>query len=948
MASIGIHWIILLAGGTIAAYLWLRSRLMPSDSASSPEGLYQVYPDPENQKPTDIDIIAVHGLNTTSPDTWTWRAKKSLWTWRWSANLPHERDVNWLAHPDMLPKATGERARIFTYNWPGKLFQKSMPTTLEQSAQHLLGDIKGHLRSKGDRPILFIASCLGGIILIKALEIDRHENDSQHLVKATRGIIFLATPFHALIKYTKEPPPEVDELVRRFIKLQDDNNHVFTFFEAVPTNLLRKLVDKSSATAHIFDNQRLERRHVQMNKFRGITCKDYHRVARRINGILEKIREGTPLVRADAWIRSKCYAKEKLKIQRLSSEHLPIDQCYINLAIVKQPGENRHRSKDGSEKGSEGDGALESSPFSLSDRLKVDTPEKELQIELPTLFNSRKMPGGHTKEPRRILIRGRAGVGKTTLCKKIVHDFIYASMWNTLFDRVLWVPLRELRKLSDREYNPQDLFHHIYFEGLPKYHCLAEGLSYASDSETSNNRGTLFLLDGLDEVSELLDSDHRASSFLERLLNNPNVIITTRPHTTLPNDIDEPDIELETIGFYPNQVQEYLDNVFGNPSKVEEIQSFLQKHWLLQSLVRIPIQLDALCLTWDEVKDDPIPETMTGIYKSIVDRLWRKDAARLGTNTECFTKTALPSEIDVGIEEELLGCLAFSGLYSNVIEFHPTHRDAIHKQFKERIQPRKADFSFDERLGRLSFLRTSDPLDISNRSYHFSHLTFQEYFTAQYFVQQWKAGKDLEYLDLNNGKSKHRISPQAFLRQHKYTARYDIVWRFTTGLLESDKVSDFFEAIEQEPLDLLGPTHQRLVMHCLSEVGSSTELPIRSKLEAKLSQWLLFECDLTGSSFLARESECPDQALRTALENGSSLQKVKILTALTQPGRHLSEAAVTGLITLVKNKDESRDVRWAAAEALRGQSTLSEAAVTGFVTLLKDENGHVRSAAVKR
>ena len=38
-------------------------------------------------------------------------------------------------------------------------------------------------------------------------------------------------------------------------------------------------------------------------------------------------------------------------------------------------------------------------------------------------------------------------------------------------------------------------------------------------------------------------------------------------------------------------------------------------------------------------------------------------------------------------------------------------------------------------------------------------------------------------------------------------------------------------------------------MHCLSEV---TELPIRSNLEARLSQWLLFECDLTESSLLAR------------------------------------------------------------------------------------------------
>ncbi|KAI3326820.1 ARM repeat-containing protein [Xylariaceae sp. AK1471] len=1041
MASVDIRWIILLVGGTIAAYLWLRSRPSPSNSASLPEGLYQVYPDPKDQRPTDIDIIAVHGLDTTSPDTWTWRAKKSPWTWIWPANDSIERDVNWLADSDMLPEATGERARIFMYNWPAKLFQKSIPTTLEQSAQHLLGDIEKHLRSRGDRPILFIASCLGGIILIKALEIDRHKSNSQHLVKATRGIVFLATPFHgtsfkdmpsqlvnlwawlqdqtvtALMDYTKELTPELDELVRRFVKQEDKDYHVFTFFEAVPTNLLRKvylgwmvsnwmflacpavlfspwlrdsllprlgeflpfwlrdlcspsalfllwmvmfsacrprlLVDESSATAQIFERQRLERRHVQMNKFHGSTCKDYERVAQKINAILEKIRKGTPLFRADDWIRKECYAKKKLEIQRLSGECLSIDQCYINLAIVTQPDENRHRSTGGSKRGSEGDTAPESSPFSLSDRLKIETPENELLIELPTLFNSRKMPDGQMKESRRILIRGRAGVGKTTLCKKIVYDFMYDGMWNKLFDRVLWVRLRKLKDLSPSEFNNQKLFEYIYFERSEDKDAFAKGLHIAIHSKTPSYRGTLFLLDGLDEVSELLDSADRASSFLQTLLNSPNVIITTRPHTALPNDIRKPDLELETIGFHPNQVQKYLDNIFRNTSKVEEIQSFLQKYWLLQSLVRIPIQLDALCLTWDEgLKDSPIPETMTGVYRAIVERLWRKDTVQLGTKTDYSSKSALPSEIekDVRMEKELLEFIAFSGLYSNVIEFQPAHQDVIYKWLAERLNPRDKQISVSDWLGRLSFLRTSDPsADMSKRSYHFLHLTFQEYFAARYFVRQWESGKNLEYLDLDSNKIEPPISPKAFLQQYKYTARYDIVWRFIIGSLDPEKVSDFFEAIEQEPLDLVGPTHQRLVMHCLSEVGSSTNLPTRSSLETKLSQWLLFECDLTGSSLLVQESEFPDQALRAAMETDPVRRKVRILKALQHPGRHLSEVTAMTLISELQNKDGDRHIRLAIVEALGCKSTLSEAAVTAFIAVLKNkhEGRNVQFAAAE-
>lgn len=77
------------------------------------------------------------------------------------------------------------------------------------------------------------------------------------------------------------------------------------------------------------------------------------------------------------------------------------------------------------------------------------------------------------------------------------------------------------------------LLFNIYFERHQHGHRLARELGSAVDADaTTNSRGTLFSLDGLDEVSELLDSGHTASSFLTELMNSPNVIITTRPHTS--------------------------------------------------------------------------------------------------------------------------------------------------------------------------------------------------------------------------------------------------------------------------------------------------------------------------------------------------------------------------------------------------------------------------------
>ena len=109
--------------------------------------------------------------------------------------------------------------------------------------------------------------------------------------------------------------------------------------------------------------------------------------------------------------------------------------------------------------------------------------------------------------------------------------------------------------------------------------------------------------------------------FVQYLLNQPNVIITSRPTAKLPVDLKKVDLQLETIGFYSDQVDTYLRKVFCDQAKVIEVQSFLQKYSLVQSLVWIPIQLDALCYTWDTVNEEDIPQTMTAVYQAIEQRL---------------------------------------------------------------------------------------------------------------------------------------------------------------------------------------------------------------------------------------------------------------------------------------------------------------------------------------
>ncbi|KAJ6436917.1 mutator-like element [Purpureocillium lavendulum] len=854
------------------------------------------------------------------------------------------------------------QARVLSFEHDSNWLTDAPVKTSEEIGNSLLREIKDK-RSVPHLPIIFIGHSLGGIIVKQAL----CAQDSEEVVDDTSGIIFLGTPHlgssasvagailgfatgllgsdMTLVLSLKSHDAHLSNLAARFRSCLAPNERrgqktrIISFYETKPMYLfgwltIGRVVPRYSAVLDADPNEEhgIDTDHSGLNKCAGRDDKLYQI----LKDAIGRLRAPSRLEQADKLIRDEHYKEDKLQIDRLSGVRLPMDQCYINLAVVEQADQDAgHSNEEGT--------AL--SQHTLLSRQKIEVPDKTM-VDLATIFSHRKGRNGGMIEPKRILIRGRAGMGKTTLCKKIVHEFTRGTWneWSRLFDRVLWVPLRRL-KGRDGPYNLGKLFHDEYFSHLKDKD--GERLADAMSDATPQNGGrTLFILDGLDEVSGEWNRDDDMSRFLKLLLGQQNVIITSRPNASLPADIPSLDLELETIGFYPDQVKAYLDADSKIKPKADAVQSFLQKHWLIQGLVRIPIQLDALCYTWEDLDPKAVPNTMTGIYTAIVQKLWKKDAVRLGKMSEAQAQTARPAEIErcVNTEIALLECLSFNGLYDNVIGFTPAHRDKIVERFK-------LDLPLDETLARLSFMRTTDPSSkLDGRTYHFLHLTFQEYFAARYFVQQWRDGEHRKPLDFifkrrKGDEANLPTDPAEFLRRYKYSAHYDVFWRFVAGLLEVEgekEILGFFHTIEKEPFDLLGPTHQRLVMHCLSEVA---ELPIRSSLEERLSQWLLFECGLTGSSLLATESELPDRALQNALKRASGRGRVTILEALGHRGRHLSETTVAALAALLK--DEDFVVRYSAANALGGQSNLPEGTLAALAALLKHEDGDVRASAAE-
>ncbi|KAH7123108.1 armadillo-type protein [Dactylonectria macrodidyma] len=714
-----------------------------------------------------------------------------------------------------------------------------------------------------------------------------------------------------------------------------------SFREAIPIatlkRALRRAEEGSSSTDELWQ--------LISNKFDATECKD-----------------DQESVDADAWIRYQHYNADRLKIERLSGDLLPMDQCYINLAIVEQQGQVKQDSKN----------ADTPSPFSILNRQRVAVQKETAQIELSTLFNERRQHDNRMAHPRRILIRGRAGVGKTTLCKKMVHDFTHGKQtvlygaWTKLFDRLLWVPLRNLKRRSAPGYNHEDMFYHEYFsgKGYDKGRRLAAGLWRTLDNTKSER--TLFILDGLDEVTELMNRESEMFDFLQDLLHQPNAIITSRPNAILPASVRNVDLELETIGFYPAQVEAYLKADPKMNSRFSEVQQFLRHHWLLQGLVRIPIQLDALCYTWEDFDHGTTPDTMTDIYKTIEERLWKKDILRLekkhdGEAISRFHMKTIDVEDFVKSETYLLEGLGFTGLHNNLVEFTSEHLRTTFRHFKA------PGILLDKTLSRLSFLRTSNAAsEWANVNYHFLHLTFQEYFAAQYFVQQWTSGEKLAILKLGTRQGRtivKKTTTEEFLQSEKYNARYDVFWRFVAGLLgganyDEDHLCRFFQTIERQPRDLFGPVHQRLIMHCLYEAGHPEEtskwVGLRQSLEAQLKDWLLFECKFGRVTRrerhfpyyprLSAQMEFPDLIVEAVLREETESIQLQVLQSLVKRPS-ISQAVVncvvfwsTGTI-LVQPKQKT-------VETFRNHLAPPEEVTHALVALSQHSKNEIRSFAV--
>ena len=217
--------------------------------------------------------------------------------------------------------------------------------------------------------------------------------------------------------------------------------------------------------------------------------------------------------------------------------------------------------------------------------------------------------------PKRILVQGQTGIGKSTFVKKLLVDWVEVNKKTgdekaavlKNFELVVAVNLKEVSKR-------QSLKNVISFSNVfakeDKY--MTEGLV---DYIANNQEKVLLIFDGYDEYRCGCNSEIY-EIFNGKSLRNCRVLITTRI-----SKADElrggEDLQAEITGF-----SEVDRNDFMRRFLSEHEVSNLRKHLYerkLNELAKVPLLLLFLCTLWKKGQSKHFPKTKTKLYLDIIE-----------------------------------------------------------------------------------------------------------------------------------------------------------------------------------------------------------------------------------------------------------------------------------------------------------------------------------------
>ena len=432
----------------------------------------------------------------------------------------------------------------------------------------------------------------------------------------------------------------------------------------------------------------------------------------------------------------------------------------------------------------------------------MKVPEKAARLEeVNDLFYPNK--DTKQKDPRKILVVGRPGIGKTVLTEKIMRDwasrvdksyhdkiaFYFKFRWFNEKDKedmTLKTFLHNGTQLSDKEFEKiyEEIRKHpekaiLIFDGLDEFN---------SESDCLNNRPPRndpdFPMSPIWLFSKLISGD---------FLPGATVVLTSRPTANEFYSEFKFDRTVEIIGFTEDKIEEHVTKFCKSHDRVDvkpKIWNHIKSSSDLLSSCYIPVNCwIVITILFEKLQDCrnetvALPTTLTELYHEAVRHFNKNHFRKIGGQS---------------LEEAMkkLQSLAFKGI------------EPMQLIFDSKL--------FDEQMKISGLLNSlSNPHSQAQTQFCFIHLTIQEFLAARHVIELFSPEEIKE-----------------FIFSHMKNSKWHLVLQFIAGLLgkeikmfQKDRYKDCVLAFAKSPelsseygvFEVRKNYTSLLIMKCLREV----------------------------------------------------------------------------------------------------------------------------------
>ena len=387
----------------------------------------------------------------------------------------------------------------------------------------------------------------------------------------------------------------------------------------------------------------------------------------------------------------------------------------------------------------------------------------------------------------KVVIDGPPGIGKTTLCRKLLNMWSNGTLTHQQYDLVLYCPLRNSKIATATTL--ADLFLRRRYE-VP---MVAEWF------EKRNGEGLLIIFDGWDELIEQdRQSSLAASIICKDQLDQCSLIVTSRSYASSSLlELDNLSRHVQVIGFSKDEISTVIIQTLQKDLKLAQelidenteqdtsaliykiskgkYKSFftttqsskdsklavklindLELRNDVQSLCYMPLVCSMVILVYCK-EEGHLPTTLTKLYKNFILQTIRRHAKKHDINPHTLgSLSSLPSQLAKPLQE--MCKLAYTNLADTKMTFSSHQLQSLSEAVKE------------EYLGLMTTF-----MDYDEEKYQFLHLSIQEFLAAWWIA-------------------KHEKKTEELFKDHFDDDHFRMCLRFVAGLthLENESYQQYF------------------------------------------------------------------------------------------------------------------------------------------------------------